>query len=76
MSFLSEIPQWLDYLFRGLFIFATLVFYAVALSRMGRSPYWALLGLLPYAAPVMIWVLAYAPWPQQQAVSPAQSVTD
>lgn len=71
----NQMPTWLDFLIRGIVILLTLIFYSVTLSRMGRNPYWALLGLLPLIVPVAVWFLAYARWPQEQ-LSPASRPQD
>jgi hypothetical protein len=60
----SQLPQWADYLIRGLMMSAMLCVFAVAVSRTGRSPYWALLALLPvpFLLPVLVWIAAFMPW--------------
>ncbi|HCS22478.1 MAG TPA: hypothetical protein PLW48_09030 [Alphaproteobacteria bacterium] len=68
-----SIPEWLSYLVAGLTIFAMLCAGAVIAARAGRNPYWALLIIVPFLAPVMVWAFAYARWPsmeQKPAASP------
>lgn len=61
---IQGMPEWLHYLVRGLMLCATLCFFAVTLTRMGRNPYWALLAVLPipFLIPAALWLLAYMPW--------------
>ena len=60
-------PEWLDYLIRGIFIFALLAFSAVIVRRTGYSPYWALLSIVPGGLIIGIWVIAFARWPAEKA---------
>lgn len=58
-------PFWLQFLTRGLLISLLLAASAVAATRAGRSPYWALLMIVPYGAVVALWIFAFAPWPKE-----------
>lgn len=58
------LPEWLDYLLRGIFIFTLMSFCAVILTRMGRNPYWALLAIVPFSLIVGLWVTAFQHWPR------------
>jgi hypothetical protein len=37
------------------------------LSRMGFSPFWAILAFIPFVNLVALWVLAFADWPRSEA---------
>lgn len=69
----NDVPVWLDYLIRGLILCALLCFSAVILTRAGRSPYWALLMIVPYfyMPLVLIWAFALAAWPRVDAAKKA-----
>jgi len=57
---------WQQYLLRGLLISLLLVASAVAATRAGRSPYWALLMIVPYGAVVALWLFAFTAWPKEK----------
>ena len=56
------LPQWGEYLLEGILIFIGIASAAVVLTRMGRSPYFAFLLLIPYVPIVAVWYLAFTPW--------------
>ena len=58
------LPLWEQYLLEGIFIFIMMAASSVVLTRAGRSPYFALLMLVPYVQIVAVWVLAFSVWPQ------------
>ena len=58
-------PFWAQYLTRGLIISLLLVASAVAATRAGRSPYWALLTVVPYGVVIILWVFAFTSWPKE-----------
>ena len=68
MNYLAALPSWGMFLVYGIIIFINIAAGAVILTRMGRSPYWAFLLLLPlpyaYALIAAIWYLAFSPWPK------------
>ena len=41
------------------------------LSRMGFSPAWLLVCLIPFGAVIGLWVLAFTRWPALPALSPS-----
>ena len=47
--------------------FAALVLYPIGriLQRLGFSPFWSVVALIPLANLVGLWVLATAPWPRE-----------
>lgn len=59
-------PEWLAYLIAGLTIFAMMASACVIATRAGRSPYWGMLVIVPFLAPLLIWVFAYSRWPAQE----------
>lgn len=63
MNVLTSLPEWSYYLIQGVSISCLLVVSAIILGRAGRSPYWALLVIVPYVAIVAIWALAFVRWP-------------
>lgn len=54
----------LEYLFKGLVVFATLSLSAVVIGRTGRSPYLSLLLLFTPLNIILLWWLAYTKWPK------------
>lgn len=60
----NDLPEWAQYLTRGLLLFSLMSLSAVVLSRAGKSSYWALFTVIPYFAVVAIWVFAFARWPK------------
>jgi len=56
------LPQWGDYLLKGILIFIMLSASAVVLSRAGRNPYLAFLVIFPYMQIAAIWLFAYSLW--------------
>ncbi len=63
----STWPEWMRYLVQGIAICLQLIFAAIVISRTGRTPYWALLTIIPYFyLPVIwIWALAFCYWPKR-----------
>lgn len=62
---ISAWPEWVQYLVQGLGLGFTLVFSAIIASRAGRSPYWALVMIIPYfyIPSIAVWALALCRWP-------------
>jgi hypothetical protein len=52
-------------------IFAALVLYPIGriLTRIGFSPFWSIIALIPFANLVGLWVVALAGWPRDVAQS-------
>lgn len=57
-------PQ-LELLVQGLCLFALLCFSTMILSKSGRSPYYAVLMIVPYVAIIALWVFAFTAWPKR-----------
>ena len=57
--------------------FAALVLYPVGriLQRLGFSPFWSVVALIPLANLVGLWVLATVPWPREGADAVASSAS-
>lgn len=47
--------------------FATVIPAAKALSRVGLSPWWAALSVVPVVGWFALWAFAFAPWPKVDA---------
>lgn len=62
-SLFPAIPEWLSYLVGGLTIFVMIASACVIATRAGRNPYWGVLVIVPFFAPVLIWALALVRWP-------------
>jgi hypothetical protein len=45
-------------------MFFLMAFSAIALTRAGRSPYWAIFVVIPYFMIVMVWLFAFCRWPK------------
>lgn len=69
MDPLSGLPEWGQYLVRGLMIFSVMASSAVVLGRAGRSPYWALLAVVPYFFVVGLWFFALCKWPRARSTT-------
>ena len=56
-------------------IFAALLLYPTGrvLQRLGFSPFWSVVALIPLANLVGLWVVAMAPWPRDAYESRAAS---
>jgi len=46
---------------------------AKLLKRIGANPWWSLLAIIPIAHLVLIWVIAFARWPRDDATSTISS---
>lgn len=57
-----DLPEWGRYLLQGIFLFCQLATGAVVVGRAGKSPYWALLIVIPYVQIAAIWGFAYSKW--------------
>lgn len=62
------LPDWARFLLAGISICIFMAFSAVALSRAGRSPYWAIFVIIPYFPIVMIWLFAFCRWPKADKI--------
>lgn len=58
------LPEWLRFLLAGVTMFFLMAFSAIALTRAGRSPYWAIFVVIPYFMIVMVWLFAFCRWPK------------
>lgn len=65
-DFIINLPEWGQYLIRGIILCTMLCFSAVVLGRAGRNPYWALLTIvpLPFLLPLLVWGFAFVTWPK------------
>jgi hypothetical protein len=54
----------LEYLLKGLTVFAMIALPAVVVGRAGKSPYLALLLMAPIANVWAVWAFAYSDWPK------------
>lgn len=61
-AWLLAAPPALGYTIMGLLLTATIGTCGFALARLGRSPLWALVLLVPFASAIGIWILAYCRW--------------
>jgi hypothetical protein len=68
----NDLPEWAQYLTRGLLLFALMSCSAVALSRAGKSPYWALFTVIPYLVIIGVWVFAFTKWPKVDEIKAPQ----
>lgn len=62
--FMSGLPEWARFLVQGILLFALMACSAVILGRAGRSPYWALLVIVPVAGMAAICAFAFCRWPR------------
>ncbi len=67
MAHWYALPEWAQYLTQGLLFLVLIASSAVALTKAGRSPYWALLMIVPYGAIVAVWLFAFCRWPKVTA---------
>lgn len=58
------LPLWVAFTIYGTALTAMMAFGAFVLVRVGRSPLWVLLLLLPFVQPLAIWIFAYYRWPR------------
>lgn len=63
MSLFPDMPAWASYLIAGITIFIMMASACVIATRAGRNPYWGVLVVVPFFAPVLIWALALVRWP-------------
>ena len=54
-------------------VVTTLIPVAKALKRVGLSPWWAILSVIPIVGWFGMWAFAYAPWSKLDAGAPAKS---
>lgn len=66
IMFIPVLPLWGQYLLQGLIIFSAIAAAAVVLSRAGRSPYYALLIIIPYVQIIALWIFAFTLWPKRK----------
>lgn len=59
----SQLPPYAQYLIQGILLSSLMSFSAVVLGKTGRSPYWALLVIVPYVLLPAVWFLAFSDWP-------------
>lgn len=63
---LATWPEWQQYLLTGILMAVQLVAGAIVIGRTGRTPYWALLAIMPlfFAPTIGLWALAFCRWPK------------
>lgn len=62
---MADLSPQLELLAQGLGLFALLCFSAMILSKSGRSPYYAVLMIVPVVASISVWVFALTVWPKR-----------
>lgn len=62
----ADLAQWQEFLLRGILIFCLMAFSGIALSRAGRSPYWAVFVVVPYFIVALYWLFAFCRWPKAE----------
>lgn len=66
----TDLPVWVQYLTQGLLFFVLMSCSAVVCTRAGKSPYWALLTVIPYFIVIAIWFFAFSKWPKLDEAQP------
>jgi hypothetical protein len=61
---LLSMPIWAVLTAYGIALTAMMAFGGFILVRIGRSPVWVLLLLVPFVQPLAIWYFAYHRWPR------------
>jgi hypothetical protein len=59
-------------LFQGVMLFAQMALACVVLARAGRSPYWAVVAIVPFFYLLVIgtWAFAFCRWPKAEERTP------
>lgn len=60
------LAAWQEYLIKGILLFCLMAFSGIALSRAGRSPYWAIFVVVPYFIVALFWLFAFCRWPKAE----------
>jgi hypothetical protein len=64
IALFGDTPIWIS---EGIIFVAmayTICVFGVAFGKMGRSPFWGLIFLLPFLGTIMLWVFGLGRWPQ------------
>lgn len=64
VALFGTLPHWLSLLIVSVAIAYTICVFGVAFGKMGRSPFWGLVFLLPFLGTIMLWVFGLGRWPQ------------
>jgi len=64
VALLGDMPGWLSLLIVSLAITYSICVFGVAFGKMGRSPYWGLVFLLPFLGTILLWAFGLGRWPQ------------
>jgi hypothetical protein len=72
LDWLWALPAWGANLVIGLQIAALIGFAAFASVKMGLTPLWTLLLVVPTVSVPVLWVVAYLRWPRVDGASPAR----
>ena len=77
LTLLPDVPFWAKCLIVGVYIFAKMALCGVVLGKTGRSPYLALLMIVPVPLldAVWLWLFAFSAWPNEQAANTAARTT-
>jgi hypothetical protein len=67
---LMALPYWLGYLVLGVLVLGLIGGAGFILARLGISPLWALLLVVPVGQLIAYWWLAYAAWPRERPGQP------
>ncbi len=66
LALLQLLPAWAGYLLLGVVVLGLISCAGFILARLGRSPLWALLLVVPVFQILAVWVLAFQRWPRER----------
>jgi hypothetical protein len=58
-------PTWLSELIVCLAIAYSVCVFGVVFAKMGRSPYWGLVFIVPLVGTILLWTYGLGRWPQE-----------
>jgi hypothetical protein len=73
VALFDDAPMWLSYLTVFVAITYTVCVFGVVFGKMGRTPFWGFVFLVPYLGTIMLWVFGYGRWPQAKLNAPMES---
>ena len=66
VGMMGGVPDWLAQIVASIVIAYTACVFGVAFGKMGRTPIWGLIFVVPFFGTIMLWVFGYGRWPQAE----------
>lgn len=66
LALFDGLPDWVGQLLVSIAIAYAVCVFGVVFGRMGKSPYWGLVFVLPFIGTIVLWTFGLGKWPQEK----------